>query len=476
MLLQVTCQKPAAGAGGALPLELHGLESGDGEAAMRKLLVVLTLLSLAACGDRQQERPVEGGEATGAATLVDPGRVDAALKGFIDRGELVGVSALVFEHGREVYFGAHGMADREAGRPMRRDTLVRIYSMTKPITGVTLMTLYDDGLFALDDPLHKYLPEYAAIKVYAGGEGENVELVDPARPLKIHDIMRHTAGFTNGDPRESAWLAERWRETHAYDIENTLEELSIDVASVPLLFEPGARWLYGISVDVQARLVEVLAGKPYEEVLQERVLGPLAMNDTQYTLREDQLDRISGLYDRQPDGTFVRFAEDEAMGFNGRDWPLTPGGWGLTSTLDDYMRFARMLQNEGELDGVRILKAETVRLMATDALPETVADRSWLPNKGRVGFGIDFAVRVAPPANRAETSGAVGEFFWDGLANTLFWVDPQNDITAVLFNIYRPWGKVEIQKDFRDAVYYRDPVASALNKPEAPPGTPRLSD
>lgn len=140
------------------------------------------------------------------------------------------------------------------------------------------------------------------------------------------------------------------------------------------------------------------------------------------------------------------------------------------------MRFARMLQSGGELDGVRILRPETVQLMATDALPATVVDRSWLPNKGRVGFGIDFAVRVAPPANDAEASGAVGEFFWDGLANTLFWVDPKNDITAVLFNIYQPWGKVEIQKSFRDAVYYRDDEASALTKPPAPPGTPQLAD
>ena len=443
---------------------------------MRNLLIMLMVLALGACGEGPQGQPEQGRQANEPGALVDPARVDEALKGFVDRGELVGVSALVFENGREVYFGAHGMADREAARPMQRDTLVRIYSMTKPVTGVTLMTLYEDGLFALDDPLERYLPEYAAIKVYAGGEGADVELVEPTRPVTIRDIMRHTAGFTNGDARESPWLAERWREAHAYDIENTLEELSRDVASMPLLFDPGTRWLYGISVDVQARLVEVLAGKPYEQVLEERVLGPLAMNDTQYTLREDQLERISALYDRQADGTFVRLAEHEAMGFNGRDWPLTPGGWGLTSTLDDYMRFARMLQSEGELDGVRILKPETVRLMATDALPATVVDRSWLPNKGRVGFGIDFAVRVASPASQAEASGAVGEFFWDGLANTLFWVDPENDITAVLFNIYQPWGKVEIQKAFRDAVYHRDPVASALNKPQAPPGTPRLAD
>jgi CubicO group peptidase (beta-lactamase class C family) len=155
---------------------------------------------------------------------------------------------------------------------------------------------------------------------------------------------------------------------------------------------------------------------------------------------------------------------------------MTPGSWGLTSTLDDYMRFARMLLNGGELDGVRILQQDTVKLMATDAMPPEITDKSWLPNKGQVGFGIDFAVRVAPPVDQAEASGAVGEFFWDGAANTLFWVDPQNDIAAVLFNFYRPFGKTEIQKDFRDAVYYRDETATALNKAPPGPGSRRLSD
>jgi CubicO group peptidase (beta-lactamase class C family) len=201
------------------------------------------------------------------------------------------------------------------------------------------------------------------------------------------------------------------------------------------------------------------------------------MSDTQYTLRAEQRQRIAALYQRDADGRFARIAEhDEYVQFSLKSWPLTPGSWGITSTLDDYMRFARMLLNGGELDGVRILKSETIRLMATDAMPATVTDKLWLPNKGQMGFGIDFAVRVAPPASQAEASGAVGEFFWDGLANTLFWVDPANDITAVLFNIYIPWGKVEIQKDFRDAVYFRNQDASALNKPEPGPNVKRLSD
>jgi CubicO group peptidase (beta-lactamase class C family) len=368
------------------------------------------------------------------------------------------------------------MADREAERRMQRDTLVRIYSMTKPVTGVVLMTLYEEGLFDLDDPLEMYLPEYEGIEVYAGEEGGEAVFTAPARAPTVRDILRHTAGFTSGDDSDQTPVGDRYREIDPGNIENTLEQMSAKLASIPLLFEPGSRWRYGPSVDVQARLVEVLSGEPYEVALQERLLDPLGMADTQYTLRANQPERLSALYERSPDGSFERSPDEMALAFHMRNWPMKPGGWGLVSTLDDYMRFARMLLNGGELDGVRILEPETVGMMATDALPADLTDRSWLVNKGQMGFGIDFAVRVAPPANQAEASGAVGEFFWDGFANTLFWVDPENDIAAVLFNIYWPFGKTEIQKDFRDAVYYRHDTASALNKAPAGPDSPRLSD
>lgn len=434
---------------------------------MRFLVLACGAFLAIACTPAVDDAPSPAAPAT---SLVDPARIDDTLSGYIERGELVGVSALVYEDGEEAYFGAFGTADRDNGVPMARDTIVRIFSMTKPVTGVTLMTLYEEGRFELDDPLADYLPEYADVEVWVSGDGEDVVMEAPARPITIRDILRHTAGFGGGD-----YVSARLEEAQTMSPENTLAAMSEKLASVPLGYQPGTRWLYGLSVDVQARLAEVLAGKPFAEVMRERVLDPLAMNDTRYVLLPAQRDRLMHLYERADDGTFEP-SSNPISEFNSRPSALTPGGWGLVSTLDDYMRFARMLLNDGELDGVRILDAETVQLMATDALPDTVTDRSWLPKKGQMGFGIDFAVRVAPPATTAEPSGAVGEFFWDGLANTLFWVDPQNDIAAVLFNQYLPWGKVEIMKDFRDAVYFRDPEASALNKPEAPPGAPRLSD
>ncbi|MGH8192786.1 MAG: serine hydrolase domain-containing protein [Woeseiaceae bacterium] len=442
---------------------------------MKQLIAGITFLVLAACGKDDAVALQTGTPAVETqSALVDPARIDAALSGFVERGELVGVSALVYEAGQEAYFGAFGMADREAERSMGRDTLVRIYSMTKPVTGVVLMTLYEEGLFKLDDPLEKYLPEFAGIEVYAGEDGGEPRLDAPARPPTIRDVLRHTAGFADGNG--DRWLDDRYRAVDPTAIENTLGQMSAKLASVPLLFEPGTRWLYGPSVDVQARLAEVLGDEPFAVLLQERVLDPLGMTETQYTLRADQRDRITALYQRHPDGSFTRIPDEQSLVFNRRAWPMTPGSWGLTSTLDDYMRFARMLLNGGELDGVRILQTDTVTLMATDAMPAEVTDKSWLPNKGQVGFGIDFAVRVAPPVDQAEASGAVGEFFWDGAANTLFWVDPKNDLTAVLFNFYLPFGKTEIQKDFRDAIYYRDATATALNKAPPGPDSRRLSD
>jgi len=438
---------------------------------MRLLLSVFVAIACVACSQETEPVADAGGERAAADRLVNAERVSGVLEGFVEQGELVGVSALIYEDGEEVFFGAYGMADRDAGRPMARDTVARIFSMTKPVTGVTLMTLYDEGRFELDDPLSDYLPEYADVMVYAGGEGDAVHLEPPQRPISIRDITRHTAGF-GGEP----WVDRALSEAGVMHPDNTLAVMSERIAAVPLGYQPGTRWRYGDSVDVQARLVEVLAGKPYAQVLRERVLDPLGMSETSYVFAPGQRDRRMVLHERQQGGGFRPSADAWLTGFNDEARALTPGGWGLVSTIDDYMRFALMLQNDGELDGVRILKPETVRLMATDALPDTVGDRHFLPNKGQVGFGIDFAVRIAPPADQAEGSGAVGEFFWDGLAGTLFWVDPRNDITAVLFNQWVPWGGVTVMKDFRDAIYHDDAEASALNKSPAGPDSRRLSD
>jgi CubicO group peptidase (beta-lactamase class C family) len=394
-----------------------------------------------------------------AGARIDPGRIEAALKSWVDRGALVGVSALVYENGSEAYYGAFGMADREAGRPMGRHTLVQIFSMTKPITGVALMQLWEAGKLDLDAPLARYLPEFAHMRVYAGLDAQGSPLyAAQRRPITVRDITRHTAGFY-GEADGTAAIAALYRAADPVNEHNTLAEETRRLAALPLLYQPGTRWLYGPSVDLQARLVERLSGMPFDRYLGERIFAPLGMTHTRYVLRPGDRERLAAVYDRHEDGTLTREPDARALDFNLHDWPLKPGSFGLISSLDDYMRFARMLLGGGELDGRRLLRPETVRMMATDAMPREVTDTSWLPTKGQVGFGIDFAVRTRPPIDAAEASGAVGEFFWDGAADTLFWVDPKNGIAAVLFTQYKPFGKVPLHKTFRDAVYAHFPAA-----------------
>jgi len=379
-------------------------------------------------------------------------RLDSTLQHFVAAGQVAGISGLVWEKGRELYFGAYGEADREAGVPMARNTIVQVYSMTKPVVGAALMTLYDQGAFDLDDPVSKYLPELANLHVYGGqsASGEPV-LLPLERPVTIRDITRHTAGFATGG--DNPGVGPLYQRANPLNRTNTLAEAMRLLGTVPLWFQPGERWAYGPSVDVQAALVERLSGVPFAQYLQTHVLDPLGMHDTRYVVPEPDRSRFAALYQRSANGVLTHIPDLQAKLFNLRAWPLTPGGYGLTSTADDYMRFARMLVNGGALDGVRILRPETVRLMATSQLSDSVTERSWLPSKGTVGFGIDFAVRVRPTSSADENHGVIGEFFWDGAASTLFWVDPVNELTAVLLVQLMPFDQVGLHKAFRNAVY-----------------------
>lgn len=417
---------------------------------MKKTLLVLLPLALLAgsCFLSSSNKK----EADTVVTDAVKTRIDAVLKSFTDSGKTMGVSALIFEKGKEVYFDAFGYADKEAGAKMDRNTIVRIFSMTKPITGVALMTLYEKGAFQLDDPLSKYLPEYAHMQVFKGTDAAGKPILEPAkRPITVRDITRHTAGFATTDVPAMAAMV---KQADAMNISNTLEQMSKKLASVPLQFHPGDQWAYGPSVDVQARLVEVLSGKPFDQYVRETILVPLGITHTRYAVSSADLPHFAALYNRNDSsGMLSRVPDAQANRFNSQDWPLKPGGYGLTSTLDDYMTFARMLVNKGSLGNVHILKPETVKLMSTSQLSDTITQRMWLPSKGQVGFGIDFAVRTRPPANRNENNGTVGEFFWDGAASTLFWVDPKNQLTAVLFTQLMPYDRVKLHKRFRDAVY-----------------------
>lgn len=382
-----------------------------------------------------------------APVKIDKARIDAALKAMVDSGRAVGVSALVWQDGQERYFGAAGMADREAGKPMRRDTLVQIFSMTKPVTGVALMQLWEQGKFGLDDPLSRYLPEFADMKVM-DAQGN---VVPANRPILIRDVMRHTAGFSYGGrglPADKVFAT-----VDPLNLKNDLAEFSHRMATVPLLYQPGEQWSYSAAVDVQARLVEVLSGQPYEAYAKAHILGPLRMTQTGWTQPEAAFARLAATYNKGADGKLARQDDAETRKLNfDPSRRLTMGGAGLVAPIDDYARFSRMLLGSGTLDGVQILKPSTIRLMATDHLDARVTERWWLPSKGSVGFGFDFAVRKSQPQTAEENRGATGEFFWDGRETTLFWVDPANKLTAVFFVQTFPF-EASLHRDFRAAVY-----------------------
>lgn len=379
-------------------------------------------------------------------------RIDSTLKSYVDLGQVAGISALIYEKDKEVYFGAFGYADRNAKLPMARNTIVQIFSMTKPITGTALMTLYEKGAFSLDDPVSQYAPEFENMKVYAGEDAAGKPILEePHRPMTIRDLTRHTAGF--GRNQDIPGLGKYIADADALNRENTLVQMAQKMGTTPLYFHPGEQWEYGPSVDVQAFLVERISGQPYQEYVRKHVLDPLKMDDTRYFVPEADRERFAAMYRLDDAGVLVQLPDDEAKSDYLQHWPLTRGGSGLTSTLDDYMRFARMLVHGGTLDSVTVLEPETVELMATNQLAESITERSFLPTKGKVGFGIDFAVRLEPPATPEENNGVVGEFFWDGAASTLFWVDPVNNLTAVLFVQLFPYDPIKLHKNFRDAVY-----------------------
>ncbi len=384
---------------------------------------------------------------------LDPNRIESALSGMVNDGRAAGASVLIWKDGREAYFGSAGFADRDSDRRMTRDTIAQIYSMTKPVTGVALMQLWEQGKFGLDEPLYRYLPEFESIQVYAGKDAAGSPVYRaPTRPISVRDIMRHTAGFAYGPGPTPAHDAYVKADPMSLDID--LAEMGKRLAGVPLLFDPGTRWSYSIAVDVQALLVEKLSGEKFSEYVRRHVLEPLGMRETAWREPDDRLPRLAAMY-RKKDGKLVRDSDDAIRKLNFRDNRLTGGGFGLASTVDDYMRLARMLLNGGELDGARLLKPSTVKLMSTDQLDPRITDRGFLPGKGSVGFGFDFAVRVSQPKSAEENRGAVGEFFWDGAASTLFWVDPANRLAAVFFTQVMPFDGT-LHRDIRKAIYGPD--------------------
>jgi len=352
-------------------------------------------------------------------------RLHGAMQQLVDDGLLSGITTMVARHGRVVDFQTFGYADIEAGRPMEEDAIFRIYSMSKPITGVALMTLYEEGKFRLSDPVQQYIPEFTDLEVAASWGPNGPVLEDADHPMTIRELMSHTAGLAYGigapGPADSLYAARG-----VLSRNQALADMIDKLGAMPLRHQPGSRWYYSIAVDVQGYLVEVLSGQPFDQFLEERVFTPLRMHDTGFYVPEEAHDRLVQYYRYGPEGELVPTAD--ASGPKGARPYYDPttffsGGGGMVSTTTDYMRFSQMLLNGGELDGVRILSPTTVELMNHNQMPRENPERG--PG---VGFGLDFSV-VLDAVEKEYVS--VGEYSWGGAAGTWFWIDPVEELIFV---------------------------------------------
>ncbi|PKB19341.1 CubicO group peptidase (beta-lactamase class C family) [Novosphingobium kunmingense] len=410
--------------------------------------IALALATAAGFPAQVAARPAEV-----ASVRLDTRRIERAVSAMVAQDRTVGASVLVWQGGRERLFFVAGQSDRERGVPFTRDTLVQIFSMTKPVTGVALMQLWEQGRFRLDDPLALYLPQFANARVYLGDDAAGNPLTRPAsRPILVRDVVRHTAGFVYGEgPGGLGRLIER---VDHLSSDNTLAQLGDKLATIPLIDDPGRQWSYSAAVDVQALLVQTLSGQPFDEYVRDHIFLPLGMTDSAWKRSAADRARLARIYEAK-DGELQPMAEAQWLEANFIGKPMVMGGSGIVSTIDDYMRFARMLLGKGSLDGVQVIKPQTLAVMTDDMLDPAITKRSFLPGKGALGFGVDFAVRTAPPQTPEENRGAVGEFFWDGMPSMLFWVDPVNDMAVVFATQKVPFDGT-LHRDIRAAVYGRD--------------------
>lgn len=391
------------------------------------------------------------------------GRVDALIRRYVESERLAGVSAVVYRRGHVVYARAYGEQNRETATPMRLDTICRFYSMTKPITTVAALMLYEEGHFLLDDPLANYLPAFEGVQVHAGQRVAGPHLVAPERPPTIQDLMRHTAGLSYGWFHDSPVEA-LYRETMADRKEGTLAEAVDDLARLPLLYHPGRAWRYSYATDVLGRLVEVVSGKSLDVFFQDHILAPLGMGDTGFHVPPAQRHRFASMYSIFDDIQFgrdlsqlpadrtLKVIDDAADSAYLTPPLLLSGGGGLVSTAADYLRFCQMLLNGGVLDGTRLLSRKTVALMTMNHLPPALVPIV----TGDVvnhGFGFGLGVNVLVDVAASAMAGSAGSYGWGGAAGTAFWIDPQEELIGLLLMQYMPNSLYPIRREFRAAVY-----------------------
>ncbi len=408
---------------------------------LRRLWILVALFGLLAASPAQaQLAPTAPPDSVG----LSPdrlSRISDAMQPYVENDQVAGLMTLVYRRGEIAHYETYGQRDLQTEAPMTPNTLFRIYSMTKPITTVAALMLYEEGHFQLDDPVARYLPAFEDVQVYdttASGEPTRVE---PRRPMTIRDLLTHTSGLTYGVFSDTP-VDSMYREVGVLSDDRTLAAMVDTLGTLPLLHHPGETWHYSVSTDVLGRLVEVVSGQSLDTVFQTRIFEPLGMDDTMFEVPSSEMDRFATNYVAGEDGSLTARDRKESSAFAA---PVTrlSGGGGLISTMNDYLRFARMLLNEGALDGTRLLSPKTVDLMTQNHL-----DGTYEP-----GWGFGLGVRVTTDLTETQMLGSEGTYEWSGAANTYFFIDPKEELIGMVWTQLWPHGLYPISPDFRVSVY-----------------------
>ncbi|MBT6313855.1 MAG: beta-lactamase family protein [Alphaproteobacteria bacterium] len=387
-------------------------------------------------------------------------RIGGWMDSYVDSGKLPGCMTLVARHGQVAYLDSRGMADEEAGRPIAPDDIFRIYSMSKPIVSAAAMALYEEGLFQLDDPVARYLPEFGDGQLWLDGEGADMKTEPVGDAMQVWHLMTHTSGLVYGN-REDGAVGAAYRAA-GVDFSGsrnvgTLEEMTKRLAAMPLRWRPGTRWEYSVSTDALGRFIEAVAGAPLDEVLRTRIFEPLGMNDTYFQLPAEKADRLTSLFTKQADGS--RTETDPASAESSWVKPVTlfSGGGGLVSTASDYLKFCEMLRGLGAYEGTRVLGRKTAEYMMRNHLPGnadlTSMGQPVFSETAYDGIGFSLAGSVVIDAAKAKALCSEGEFAWGGVASTGFWVDRAEGIVAIFMTQLMPSSSYPIRRELRSLVY-----------------------
>lgn len=403
--------------------------------------VTSTLLAHSAFADIRTTNPKRVGMSEARLERIEP-----AMQAFVDEQKLAGTLTLVARKGKVVHLEGVGFRDREAKTPMTEDTIFRIYSMTKPITAVAALTLWEQGKFQMDDPVSKYLPELANLKVFVGMDGENMVLEDTNKVMTIKQLFTHFAGFSYGFSQSP--VDKLYQQSALFSGETKREDLLKEVAKLPLNHQPGTKWNYSIGTDIIGVLVERLSGQTLGEYFEQHIFKPLKMTDTGFYVPKSKQDRLAQIYVINQQGQTVPM-ENEPLGDYLSAPEIESGGGGLVSTIEDYYTFTQMLLNGGEYKGERILGRKTVEYMRTNHLPADLIP--FEPSSTGEGYGLAMSVTVDEQG--ANTMGSKGDYGWAGAASTYFRIDPEEQMIVIAMTQLMPSSFFSYNKDFKNMAY-----------------------